>query len=120
MNEPVVSAVSVDEGVAELAAPVVYEVNLDIDAAIAGEYRTWLREHIDAMLALPGFVSAQTFDVIEPRAEGRVLVCVQYVLRDITALDAYLRDDAPRMRADGAARFGDRFSATRRVLVPLA
>ena len=32
------------------------------------------------------------------------------------AFDAYLRDHAPAMRADGVARFGTRFRAERRVL----
>jgi hypothetical protein len=40
-------------------------------------------------------------------------------LRDRAALDDYLREHAPRMRAEGIARFGDRFRAERRVLVPL-
>ncbi len=110
------SAPAASGRVAEHASPVVYEVNLDVDAAIADPYRAWLRGHVDAMLALPGFVSAQVFDVSEPHAEGRIAFCVHYRLRDAAALEAYLRDHAPRMRADGAARFGDRFRATRRVL----
>lgn len=95
---------------------VVYEVNLDVEASLAREYRAWLAEHVVAMLALPGFVAAQVFDVVEPTTEGRIAFCVHYRLRDAAALDAYLRDYAPRMRADGMARFGDRFTATRRVL----
>lgn len=43
---------------------------------------------------------------------------MHYVLRDAAALDAYLHEHAPRMRADGVARFGDRFRASRRVLRP--
>ena len=43
-------------------------------------------------------------------------MCVQYTLRDRASLDAYLRDHAPRMRAEGEARFGGRFRASRRVL----
>jgi hypothetical protein len=41
---------------------------------------------------------------------------VQYRLIDAAALEAYLRDHAPRLRADGVARFGERFRAQRRVL----
>ena len=96
---------------------VVYEVNLDVDAAIAGEYRAWLGAHAGEIVALPGFTGARTFDVLDPPpAPGRVALCVQYALRDGAALEAYLRDHAPRLRADGIARFGDRFRATRRVL----
>jgi len=95
---------------------VIYEVNLDVDAAVATDYRGWLDAHVQDMLALPGFVSAQVFEVAEPVEAGRVVYCVHYRLRDAAALDAYLREYAARMRADGAARFGDRFRASRRVL----
>ena len=96
---------------------VTYEVNLQVDAAIAGEYRAWLHAHVAELLALPGFLDATVSDVREPVEPGRVGLCVHYRLRDEAALDAYLREHAPRMREAGVARFGGRFSATRRVLV---
>lgn len=99
------------------AGGVVYEVNLDVDAAIAGAYRAWLDAHVAAMLALPGFVGARVLDVVDPPpAPGRAAWCVHYALRDDAALDAYLREHAPRMREEGLQRFGDRFRASRRVL----
>ena len=98
------------------AQGVIYEVSVDLESAIADEYHAWLRQHIAEMLALPGFLSAQVFDVLEPVAAGRVTYCVHYRLRDATALADYLRDHAARMRNEGAARFSDRFRASRRVL----
>ena len=96
---------------------IVYEVNVDLDAAIEGDYRAWLGAHVREILALPGFTGARIFDVVEPQPDtGRVALCVQYALCEAAALDAYLRDHAPRLRADGVARFGDRFRAQRRVL----
>lgn len=102
------------------AAPtgeVVYEVNIDLDAGIETEYRAWLRHHVDAILALPGFLDARVFDVTDPPpALGRVAICTQYRLRDAAALQDYFDQHAPRLRGDGIARFGGRFSASRRVL----
>ena len=99
---------------------VVYEVNLDVEAAIADAYRAWLDVHVKAMLALPGFVSARVFEVRDGASgDNRLHLCVHYLLRDATALEAYLREHAPRMRADGVAHFGDRFRASRRILRPL-
>lgn len=101
------------------AAPqVVYEVTLDVDAAIANEYRAWLNRHTAELLALPGFLDARILDVLEPSSPGRVGLCVQYMLRDRDAYDAYVRDHAERVRGDGIARFGGRFGATRRLLEP--
>jgi hypothetical protein len=94
---------------------VVYEVNLEADADIAGPFDTWLRDHIADMLQFEGFRSAEIFE--DPAAPaGRIRRIVQYRLRDRTALDDYLATHAPRMRAQGVARFGNRFTAERRVL----
>jgi hypothetical protein len=102
------------------SAGVVYEVNLEVDGEVADAFRGWLRDHVRELLALPGFVGARVFEVRDPVPEGgRVGLCVQYRLRDGTALQAYLRDHAPRMREAGVAKFGSRFRAARRVLAPL-
>jgi hypothetical protein len=106
---------------ATTSGAIVYEVNVDLDAAIEGDYRAWLDAHVREILALPGFTGARIFDVVEPQPDtGRVALCVQYVLRDAAALDGYLRDHASRLRADGVARFGDSFRARRRVLRDVA
>lgn len=100
---------------------VIYEVNLDLDADVREDYLAWLRPHIAQILALPGFVGATLSEPVEPAAQpGRALLCVQYTLTGADALQAYLRDHAPRMREDGLARFGGRFRAQRRVLHTLA
>lgn len=94
---------------------VIYEVNMEADAAIEGPFDTWLRDHIADLLQFPGFLSAEILgDATAPA--GKVRRIVQYRLRDQAALDTYLRDHAPRMRAQGVAKFGERFSAERRVL----
>jgi hypothetical protein len=99
---------------------IVYEVNLRIERAIVPDFAPWLQAHVAQMLALPGFTGAELFE--EPAAADATHAswCCQYRLRDAGALERYLQEHAPRMRADGTARFGDRFSATRRVLQPLA
>ena len=99
------------------AKRVIYEVNIEVDAAAHDDYRVWLHEHIAEILALPGFAGAKLFEVLEPPpSAGRVGLCVQYALKSREALDDYLRDHAPRLRADGMSRYGGRFQATRRVL----
>ena len=94
---------------------IVYEVNLEADADIAAPFDTWLRDHIADMLQFEGFRSAEILDDASA-PPGRIRRIVQYRLRDQAALDDYLAQHATRMRAQGAARFGDRFSAERRVL----
>lgn len=99
------------------AGEVVYEVNIDLDAAIETEYRAWLQHHVEEILALSGFIDARVLDVIDPPpAPGRIALCTQYRLRDAAALQDYFDQHAPRLRGDGIARFGGRFVASRRVL----
>jgi hypothetical protein len=96
---------------------IVYEVNIEVDAGIATEYRRWLDTHVAEILALPGFTGARILEVLEPAAPAtRIALCVQYLLADAAALDSYLREHAPRLRADGVARFGAGFRAQRRIL----
>jgi len=38
---------------------VIYEVNLFIDADTLEDYKAWLLPHMQEMLTLPGFISAQ-------------------------------------------------------------
>ncbi|MBK6453857.1 MAG: DUF4286 family protein [Proteobacteria bacterium] len=94
---------------------VLYEVNLDADAAIAGPFDTWLRDHIADVLQFDGFLSAEILDD-DTASEGRIRRIVQYRLRNQAALDAYLREQAPRMRAQGVEKFGESYTAQRRVL----
>ncbi|MEO0345248.1 MAG: DUF4286 family protein [Pseudomonadota bacterium] len=93
---------------------VVYEVSLRISDDQSVALGAWLPEHIDSMLALPGFIEAQYFD---PHREddGGWTHTVQYILSNRDALDAYLENDAPRMRQDGIDRFGDAMSSSRSI-----
>ena len=94
---------------------VLYEVNLDAEAGIEGPFDTWLRDHIADVLQFDGFLSAEVLDDATA-PEGRIRRIVQYRLRNQAALEEYLREHAPRMRAQGVEKFGERYTATRRVL----
>ena len=96
---------------------ILYEVNLEVRDEIIADYRPWLAEHVRDMLRLPGFVSAEVFERLDPPpGEGTHALTVQYRLVDEAALDRYLMQHALRMREAGLRRFGDAFTATRRVL----
>ncbi len=91
-----------------------YEVNVHVAAPLADAYRDWLEQHVGEMLGFEGFVEAEVFEDA-PDESGRRFVA-QYRIESQAALDQYLKEHAPRMRADGTKRFGDGISATRRVL----
>ena len=100
---------------------IVYEVTLFVQREVEAQYRAWLDAHVREIIALPGFTGARVFERVDPAADaGEFVLCTQYLLRDMAALDDYLREHAPRLRADGQARFGGRFRAERRVLREIA
>jgi hypothetical protein len=97
------------------AGKVVYEVELEADAAIEGPFDTWLRDHIADVLQLPGFLSAEVLADTAPVA-GKIRRTVQYRLQDQAALDGYLANHAARMHASGIARFGAQASERPRAM----
>jgi len=94
---------------------ITYEVTLEPDPAILRDFEAWLEYHADDMIALPGFTGATIHKAEDPET-GAALRIVRYELEDRAALDRYLEEFAPRMRAEALARFGDRFRATRRIV----
>jgi len=92
---------------------IVYEIRVCVAAEIAEAYREWLGEHVREILTLPGF---QRAELLAEDSEAGLVWVVRYHLASRAALADYLRDHAQRLRAEGLARFGERFSATRRVL----
>ncbi len=105
---------------------VIYQVNLQIDATIATEYRSWLQQHISEILRLPGFIKANLFESLpnlpttsfeaEKDASAQLQLCVQYELTSMLDLQNYFDQHAAHFRAQGREKFGDRFSASRQVL----
>jgi quinol monooxygenase YgiN len=96
---------------------VLYEVTARVDRAIADDFLAWLPGHVQRILALPGFLGADMYEIVEnPPDATHLLMCVHYRLPDAAALDAYLLEHAARMRAEAAESFGDRVRASRRVL----
>ena len=100
---------------------IVYEVNIEVRDETYADYRAWLVPHVEHMLALPGFVAAEILEQRDPPpTRGTRALNVQYRLVDEAALQRYLTEHAPRMREEGLRRFGDAFTATRRVLAVIA
>jgi hypothetical protein len=92
---------------------IVYEVRAELDPAIAADYRAWLDGHIREILLIPGFTGAE---LLAEDTDARPVWTVRYHVDSRVALETYLREHAPRLRAEGLARFGQRFSTSRRVL----
>jgi len=91
---------------------ILYEVVIIVAPEIRADYLVWLHAHMDKMLTFDGFDAAEVFVNSEDENE----ITCHYRLRGIAAMQAYLAGPAREMRADGVNRFGDKMSATRRIL----
>ena len=94
----------------------IYEVNLHVEASIDQQYRDWLREHVDEMLRFEGFKEATIFERMDGDHSDRKEIVVHYLVDDERHLQEYFENHAPRMRSEAGTIFGDKFSASRRVL----
>lgn len=93
----------------------IYEVNLEVHPDIARDFADWLPGHVEAVLELPGFVDAEIASE-EGESGDHPAWSVRYRLIDREALDHYIDEHAESMRAQATERFGDKFSASRRIL----
>lgn len=93
----------------------IYEVNIVVRESIADAYVQWLRDHIEQILRFDGFRygALLRLDGAEP---GTRAYTAHYMVDDRASLDAYFDQHAAAMRQDGIDRFGDGFTATRRVM----
>jgi hypothetical protein len=89
---------------------VTYEVTASVAPALAADYERYMRgRHIPDLLATGAFIAAS----FGRSADGRYRV--RYEAPDAAALDAYLADHAPRLRADLASHFPDGVALEREV-----
>ncbi|WP_440617436.1 DUF4286 family protein [Cysteiniphilum sp. 6C5] len=92
-----------------------YEVTLYVSKEIYTVFFQWLKHHAAEMLKYKGFISAKLYQQLECEDNNKVFVAC-YKLETLEHLNDYLKNHAQAMREDGVRRFGDKFSATRRVL----
>ena len=96
---------------------VLYEVNLAVKKSIIADFEVWLQDHVNQMLKIDGFESAQIFKVEEDEQDYKSLTVV-YRLKDRECLETYFSTKAAEMREDGLKKFSNNFKATRRILHP--
>lgn len=103
----------------------IYEVKLSVHKLAAGKFAHWLPEHVKQVLACPGMKQARIYrgegetPAGFPSAESKsqadhVIWTVQYDVESADALEVYLKDYSPGLRAKTEAEFGDQVSGTRR------
>lgn len=87
---------------------IIYNVTSNIDESIHEEWLSWIKEHIPQVLATGKFEKATLTKVLVEEDMGGVTYSVQYKTYSREALEAYYKEDAPKLRAEGLKKFGDK------------
>jgi len=99
---------------------IIYEVRLKIESHFKEAFLLWLPDHINDMLQLPGFISAKLYEEMEcGDIQKEHDFVVQYKLDSKQTLLRYFDQYAPKMREEGLKRFGEHFTASRKVMAQM-
>jgi hypothetical protein len=99
---------------------VLYEVNLTVNKEIQTEYLAWMPGHLQDMLQFDGFNKANFWEELpmDPTASPTATrhFVAQFEITNYDYLQNYFKHHATRMRQEAIDKFGNKFSANRRVL----
>ena len=93
----------------------IYEVNIQVSLDILNDYLSWLDIHICEILLIDGFESAKIYKETSASSDF-FAITIHYSVSSKSALDSYFDNHAEALRQKGIDLFGDKFSATRRIL----
>jgi hypothetical protein len=92
----------------------IYNVTINIEESVHDPWVSWMKEiHIPDVLATGKFTQAKMCRVLVEEEMGGITYSIQYFTTDKATLNAYYREDAPRLRQDLESRFADKFVAFR-------
>ena len=100
---------------------VFYGVMVEVDPKEEAAWDEWhTRQHIPAVLAVPGFVGATKYRLDTPNGDWHQYLTI-YEVSSREALDRYLNSEAvTRLRADHYAHYGHCTRLSRMILTPTA
>lgn len=93
---------------------IIYNVTINIDDTVHEQWLTWMMEkHIPDVMATGKFIKAKIVKVLIVEEMGGSTYSVQYFTESKEKLEQYYKEDAPRLREEGAKLFGDKMLAFR-------
>lgn len=94
----------------------IYNVTINVEAAIHDEWLRWMQEvHIPDVMRTGCFIDSRMLKILNVEDEG-VTYSVQYTFLNMSDMDEYREKHAPRLQKDSFDRFGSKFIAFRTIL----
>lgn len=93
---------------------IIYNVTINIHESAHDQWMNWMKtKHINDVLATGKFSSARMVKVLVEEEMGGTTYSIQYTTDTMETLQKYYSEDAPKLRDDGLALFGDKMLAFR-------
>jgi phosphoribosylamine-glycine ligase len=93
---------------------IIYNVTINIHESVHDQWMQWMQtKHIADVLATGKFSSARIVRVLIEEEMGGTTYSIQYTTDSKETLQKYYDEDAPRLREEGLALFGDKMLAFR-------
>ncbi len=90
----------------------IYNVTINIEDSIHQEWLSWIKDHIQEVLATGKFISAKLTQVLVEDEMGTTY-SVQYTANTREDLDEYYTNHAPKLQSAGIKKFADKMIAFR-------
>ena len=90
---------------------IIYNLTANIDESIHTEWLAWIKEHIPQVLATGKFDKATLTKVLVEQDMGSLTYSIQYRSYSREDLDAYYKEDAEKLKAEGLKRFAHKMLA---------
>ena len=93
---------------------IIYNVTINIHESVHDQWMKWMQEkHINEVLATGKFSTARMVKVLIEEEMGGTTYSIQYTTENKEKLNRYFQEDAPQLRQEGLALFGDKMLAFR-------
>ncbi|AWH84601.1 DUF4286 domain-containing protein [Flavobacterium album] len=93
---------------------ILYNVTINIDDSVHDKWLSWMMEkHIPEVMETGKFFKAKIVKVLIVEEMGGSTYAIQYFADSMEKLQAYYKEDAPRLREEGVKLFGDKMLAFR-------
>lgn len=97
---------------------ILYNVTVNIDKDVAGEWLLWMKEeHIPDVMATGLFLENKIFRLLnEEEDNGGITYAIQYFAASMEKIQQYQLNYAPVLQAKHNEKYGDQFVAFRTLL----
>ncbi|RZJ73270.1 DUF4286 family protein [Flavobacterium sp.] len=93
---------------------ILYNVTINIHESVHDKWMEWMQhKHISDVLATGKFTTARMVKVLVEEEMGGQTYAVQFCAENRDLLERYYEEDAPRLREESAALWGDKMLAFR-------